>query len=260
MHAPASSVRRAVAGWLETGALGAVWPEALARLQVGFASRALARPLVLPPGLLVVTVGGATLGGSGKTRVALAVTRALARGGARVALIGHAYRAHPGRARVVGAADALAEVGDEALLCARSLGAGGSVVVARSRQEAVDHAASLLVDAIVLDGPLQLTPARASLAILAVDAHAPWGAGALPPAGDLRAPREALLASADLLVAVDAAARLSAAALASLGRQRVGLFTAIGRPARLEEALRGQGVVPAVVVRAPDHGPLTPAL
>jgi tetraacyldisaccharide 4'-kinase len=106
---------------------------------------------------------------------------------------------------------------------------------------------------------------RASLALLAVDAHAPWGADALPPAGDLRAPRAALLEHADLVVPVDAtprAAHVSGARveLGSIARLRTGLFTAIARPDRLEGALRRAGVDPSIVVRAPDHGPVTPAL
>ncbi len=255
----ASRARVMVAGWLETGALAGVWPSALGRLQAGFAARALSRPLVIPRGLTVITVGGATLGGSGKTRVALAVTRLLVERGARVALIGHAYRARPARARVVHVDDAIVDVGDEALLAARTLGASCPVIVARTRQEAIDHAATL-ADVVVLDGPLQLAPVRASLALLAVDADAPWGAGALPPAGDLRAPRAALLAHTDLVVPVDAAPRLSERTLDALRKERVGLFTAIGRPARLEAALRRAGVSPAVIVRAADHGPVTAAL
>jgi len=252
----ASRVRVTVAGWLETGALARGWPAALARLQARFAARTLARPLAIPRGLTVITVGGATLGGSGKTRVALAVARSLAARGARVALVGHAYRARPERARVVRVDDALAAVGDEALLSARTLGASCPVIVARTRQSAIDHAATL-ADVVILDGPLQLAPVRASLALLAVDADAPWGAGALPPAGDLRAARSALLEHADLVVPVDAAPCFPATTLASLRAQRVGLFTALGRPARLEGALNRVGVIPAVIVRAADHGPVT---
>lgn len=243
----------------------------------------MARPLRLPvrapgePALAVITVGGATLGGSGKTRVALACAQLLAERGANVVLIGHAYRAAPSRARVVLATDALAEVGDEALLCARALASGAAaerarVVVGPTRQAAIDHAASLVPRArvIVIDGPLQLAPAKASLALLAVDAESPWGAGALPPAGDLRAPREALLEAADRLVevgATPAGARLDGRTvalgdLAELARKgaRIGLFTAMARPARLLRSLAGAGVPPAIVVQAPDHGPLTPAV
>lgn len=272
--APAASIRSAVARWLEAGALAGVWPDALAQVHAGFAARAIARPLTIPRGVRVVTVGGATLGGSGKTRVALAVSHALVQRGARVALVGHAYRARPSCARVVERDDALEDVGDEALICARALGDAGRVVVARTRQAAVDFAASLggvsRVDVIVIDGPLQLAPLRASLALLAVDAHAPWGADALPPAGDLRAPRAALLAHADLVVPVDATpraaildgVRLELASLAGVpaAGRRIGLFTALARPARLEHALRRAGLDLPIVVGAPDHGPLTPAL
>jgi len=182
-------------------------------------------------------------------------------------LVGHAYRALPQRPRLVASDDALTSVGDEALLCARALGDTGRVVVASTRQAAVDFAASLAprVDVIVIDGPLQLRPARSSLALLALDADAPWGAGAVPPAGDLRAPRAALLAHADLVVSVDAAPRaaiLSGARveLDALVGRRLGLFTALARPARLERALQRAGLELPIVVRAPDHGPLTAAL
>jgi tetraacyldisaccharide 4'-kinase len=157
-------------------------------------------------------------------------------------------------------------------MCARALGASARVVVASRRQAAVDLAVSCGArpDVLVLDGPLQLAPVRASLALLAVDAHAPWGAGALPPAGDLRAPRAALLAAADLVVPVDAApravlvdgVRLSLGALASLSASgcRLGLFTAIARPDRLERALRRAGIPLACALRALDHGPVDAAL
>ncbi len=218
-------------------------------------------------------MGGATLGGSGKTRVALACARELATLGANVVLVGHAYRASPLRARVVGPNDPLGEVGDEALVCARSLQdcARARVVVAATRQAAVDLALSLFprVDVLVLDGPLQLAPEKATLSLLALDASAPWGAGTMIPAGDLRAPKEALLAEADSVVAVDAlpvAVRvdghlLELSSFVTKGATaRIGLFTAIARPDRLERALRGAGLRFNAVVRAPDHGPLAPAL
>lgn len=265
----ATSARSVAARWLEAGAppWARGWSDALARIHAPFAARAVARPLAIPRGATIVTVGGATLGGSGKTRLALAVVRALARRGADVILVGHAYRAHPSRARIVSVDDAIRDVGDEALMCARALRASARVVVAPRRQQAIDLAASL-ARVIVIDGPLQLAPVAASLALLAVDAHAPWGSGALPPAGDLRAAREALLAHADVVVRVDATPRavildhatvaLGELAAATAGR-RLGLFTAIARPQRLENALRAAGVDVPIVVHAPDHGPVRPS-
>ena len=277
-------VRTTIARWLEQGTLSNPASRAVGRAHAAFAGRALSRPLRVPlrteagaHPLLTVTVGGSTLGGSGKTRVALACACELASHGANVVLIGHAYRASPGMPRVVTPADSVADVGDEALACARELARACAdrvrVVVAPSRQAAVDFAAHLVprVDAVVLDGPLQLAPVRSSLSILSLDAAAPWGSGMGPPAGDLRASREALLARADHVVHVDAtprSVRLGASArtieLASFASSssgmRLGLFTALARPDRLLRALELAGVRVREIVRAPDHGPLSPDL
>jgi tetraacyldisaccharide-1-P 4'-kinase len=270
---PTSEVGRAV---------GAAWERTLGRTVV--------RRLVVPAGTRVVTVGGATLGGSGKTPLAIACAAELARDneGLRVVLVGHAYRGAPGRARVVSPADPLADVGDEALLAARELdrapaarGSSARVVVGPARQAAMDLAARL-ADVIVVDGVAQIAPARAALSLLAVDADEPWGrAAAVPPWGDLRAPVDALLAVADHVVAVgggegDAAASVPGALLArALGRgawagerlipwdslrtMRVGLLCALARPDRVERSLARRGVRAVTVLRGPDHGPLTAA-
>lgn len=230
-------------------------------------------------GIPIVTVGGATLGGSGKTRVALACAHALAREGHHVVLVGHGHRARlrGDAAQIVVATDDLAHVGDEALACARSLARDAatrtaSVVVGRSRQHAIDFVGALAPrpSVVVIDGPLQLAPRRATLAILAVDRDAPWGSGAVVPAGDLRATPEALLAlvdhrvdvAADLMAVHFEGERLDIERFSAVVRDRrlgVGLFTAVARPARLERALAAAGVRSRVVVRLPDHGPLSEA-
>jgi tetraacyldisaccharide-1-P 4'-kinase len=205
----------------------------------------------------VVTVGGATIGGSGKTRVAVACVSELVEAGARrVALVGHAYRASPRRARIVAPSDLLAEVGDEALVAARrfaALGGRAIVVVAPSRRDAVEHAVASGADALVVDGPLSTRPERPALAVLAVDRERPWGAGQVLPRGDLRASPAALLGAADAVVPVDATP--SEEDLARLRGVRFGLFTALGRPDRLVSALRRAGLEPVLQIAAPDHGP-----
>src|SRR6185503_8561862 len=96
-----------------------------------------ARPLALPPGVRAIGVGGASLGGSCKTPFAIALVEALAARGLEVALVGHAYRARPGRARAVRADDDVAAVGDDALFAARRLARSDiDVIVGPSRQEA----------------------------------------------------------------------------------------------------------------------------
>lgn len=272
-----AQARIAVARWLEEGSLDAPWTRALSRLGAPALARGIARPLTVPEGLVTITVGGATLGGSGKTRVALACTRALALAGRDVVLVGHGHRARTGRARVVDSTDSLADVGDEALACARSLASDGSsrrarVVVGRSRQDAIDFVAQLTPrpELVVIDGPLQLRPRRSSLAILAVDREAPWGSGRVAPAGDLRASPATVLAQADRVVEVDASPVTvelererrpieGFAAHVSERGLRVGLFTALARPQRLLRALGRARVPIAASVSIPDHGPMSAA-
>jgi len=103
-----------VARRLEEGRYQGVIARCLALAWGDVSARGLVRSVAVPADVRVVAVGGATLGGSGKTPLAIACARELAKQGARVAFVGHAYRAHPGRARLVSPDDSLAEVGDEA--------------------------------------------------------------------------------------------------------------------------------------------------
>lgn len=265
-----------VARALEEGRLrdrGGALGRALAGVWGRVAAARIVRPLPRPSHVRLVAIGGATLGGSGKTPLAIACARWLALAGTRVALVGHAYRAAPGRARLVKREDPIDEVGDEALLAALELEAHGvPVIVGRTRREAV-ALASTLADVVVIDGVLQTRP-RAALALLAVDATHPWGrAQAVPPRGDLRAPVAALVAAADRTVRVGEAvdgpcdARTASRgawvggelrtwdALRSL---RVGLVVALARPERVLASLARRGLVPTAVVRSPDHGPVSP--
>ncbi len=213
----------------------------------------------------MLCVGGATLGGSGRTPLAIACARALAARSLRVVLVGHAYGAHPRQPRVVQPGDDARLVGDEALECAHALlPIGVRVIVAPHRQDAIDAAHD--ADVIVLDGPLQLEPRRATLSLLSVSAEAPWGSGACPPLGDLRATRGALEGAADrtLVIGTDVPVRSDGVWLGSdellpwksLCGVRVGLATGIGRPERVEALVRNHGVVPTRVVRVANHARL----
>jgi tetraacyldisaccharide 4'-kinase len=188
---------------LEQGRFDGPLARACAAAWARVAERTVVRRFDLPAGTRAVTVGGATLGGSGKTPLAIACAEELAASGAHVALVGHGYRARPRRARVVAIDDSVDEVGDEAIVAARALApVGVPVIVAPDRRAAIARAARD-ADVLVLDGVAQTGPARASLALLAVDASMPWGrACAVAPRGDLRAPKDALLAACDVVVAI----------------------------------------------------------
>jgi tetraacyldisaccharide 4'-kinase len=277
---PVDAIRALVARRLERGTASAP-ARAAAAIWAAAAARGIARPLRLHLETKVIGVGGAVLGGAGKTPLAVALARALAARGERVAMIGHAYRADPGQARLVAIDDAVALVGDDALAAARLLAdASVPVIVAPDRQRAIDHAAALGFRVLIVDGLLQAAPVRLAASILVLDATAPWGGGACPPAGDLRAPREALLAAADHVVAIGSGERSGSCppdtiviqsriegaidargqlwTLADLARRRVGVFVAIARPARIEAALREAGVDPRPVIALADHAVPTP--
>ncbi len=257
-------------GGRAAGAVAAAWG--------AVAARSLARPLLFPADARVVVVGGSTLGGSGKTPLAIACALHLAEAGHRVAFVGHAYRARPGVARLVDRREAVASVGDEALVAASALAAHGvAVVVGPTRQAALDLALAG-ARVVVVDGVAQLRPEPAHLALLAVDGGHPWGSGACPPRGDLRAPRAAVLSHCDRVVAVGVdggradevtteerpldharvvceGAWLEGRRLSweELRTRRVGLWTSIARPRRVRDQLVAMGVVPVLVAAHADH-------
>ncbi len=264
-------MRRALAERLESGTLDSLLARGLARVWQGVSAPV--RPLVLPRTAALIGVGGATLGGSGKTPVCLELARALAACGVRVAVVASGYRSRARNARRVDVADEVVLVGDEALWLARALGSEVPVVVARSRQDAV-ALASRLADIVIVDALLQTRPERLALSLLVVDGGAPFGAGRCPPAGDLRASKAELVSACDAIVSVGppcghfgrpsfaVRARLGGARDAdgvllppeALARLRLGLAVAVARPERILRSLRELGVVPRVVHAAPDHG------
>lgn len=216
-----------------------------------------------------VAVMGATLGGSWKTPVAVALARALAGRGVAVGFCPHPYRTHVDAPRLLRGDEPPSLVGDEALLAARALSPlGVRVALARRRRDA----AALLpadVELVVLDAVTRPW-APGAPTLLALDAAQPFGAGRPPPAGDLRMERSALLALASHVVLVrdelaatpsrppEVPAAFSAVASVTVPEvaygARVALVTTLARPGRVRGALERRGVRVARHVALPDHG------
>lgn len=199
-----------IAEALEQGKVAGWWGDSLSRVWQCTLGRNVVRRLAWPSNVRVIAVGGATLGGSGKTPLAIACAIELANAGARATVVGHGYRGRLDEARVVGPFDSVECVGDEALVAARALDGcdRARVVVAPTRAAAIQMAARSS-DVLVLDGVSQTRPVRATMALLAVDGTEPWGrAAALPPRGDLRAPIADLLRACDVVVPLTDAAAL----------------------------------------------------
>ncbi|MFO0661781.1 MAG: tetraacyldisaccharide 4'-kinase [Polyangiaceae bacterium] len=229
----------------------------------------------------VIEVIGATLGGSWRTPLALAITEHLASLGHEVTVLAHGYGASLVEAREVDERSDPREVGDEASMQAKRLAARGLL---HSRAHVVSAPAkarsSVVMSAlagerlVVSDGPLHtLAPRFPRRTILALDARRPWGSGYCPPVGDLRAPVSSLLALAhDLAIVRDeldhetpsepsapmlghraTVIRATLEPSIELRNRSYTVVTACARPDRFLEFLTRRGARVNGHIRLPDH-------
>ncbi len=150
----------------------------------GLAGR-LRRHLVRPvrAAVPVVCVGNLTVGGAGKTPVALALAARLIARGRRPHLLTRGYGGRlAGPVRVDPARHDAAAVGDEALL----LAAAAPTWCARDRVRGANAAIAAGADVLILDDGFQNPHLHQDLALLVVDGGFGFGNGRLLPAGPLR--------------------------------------------------------------------------
>jgi tetraacyldisaccharide 4'-kinase len=241
------------------------------------------------PTCAVLSVGGLTLGGAGKTPVAAAFARALAARGRGVVL---ASRGYGGRASgpVTVVSDgthvyaSTVAAGDESLVLAAHA-PGVPVLVGRDRR-VVGHAAVSMFGAevLVLDDGFQHHRLARDLDVVCVDGFSGFGNGRVVPWGTLREPIGALR-DADWLCVVDGDDKATCAArirdfaseggkvvhvhrrpreIVSIDRlrreparnlagQRVGLLAGIARPDSLRRTLEELGAEVIAEKVLPDH-------
>jgi tetraacyldisaccharide 4'-kinase len=157
--------------------IGFLW---MARIRVR-CSRLLSRPIRL--GRPTISVGNLTFGGTGKTPFSIYLAERVRTMGAEPAVILRGYGRETRGPIRVSPDHSAREVGEEALVLARSL-SGLAVVVAERREEG----AALLddrVDVIILDDAFQHLRVHRDLDLLLIDASRPQDLHA-PPVGRLR--------------------------------------------------------------------------
>jgi tetraacyldisaccharide 4'-kinase len=224
----------------------------------------------------VVCIGNLTVGGAGKTPLALALARLLQDAGQVPMLLSRGYGGSlQGPLRVDPVRHRAADVGDEPLLLARV----APTFVARDRVLGAQAAVAAGARLILLDDGFQNPSLQKTFSALVVDGRRGIGNGRVIPAGPLRAPLAAQLARADALVvvgpsdagAVAAAARgrgvpvfhagvaPDAAVAAALAGCRVLAFAGIGDPQKLFTTLEDARIVVAATRSFPDHHRYTPA-
>jgi tetraacyldisaccharide 4'-kinase len=230
------------------------------------------RAVPRPAGVPVVCVGNLVAGGAGKTPVVRSLAGSLRRAGieAHVLLRGHGGRL-AGPVRVDPAVHRAADVGDEALLHART----APTWIARDRGAGSRAAAAAGARFLLLDDGFQNPQPAKDLSLLVVDGATGFGNGRVIPAGPLREPVADGLARADAVVLMgeDAAgiartvagrrpilaARLAPAGDAATFRGvRVLAFAGIGRPEKFFRTLAEVGATLVDRIAFPDHHPFTP--
>jgi len=267
---------REPAFWWRAASMPAALLAPLAAVYGTVAARRLARGGRRAP-VPVVCVGNPTLGGAGKTPLALAITRMLKAAGATPALLSRGYGGRlAGVIRVDPARHRAREVGDEPLLLARL----APTIVARDRVKGAEAAVAGGASVIVMDDGFQNPSLQKDLSVLVVDARRGIGNGKVFPAGPLRAPLQAQLERAHALVVVgrsgaatavagqarqcglpvlQADLRPDAGVAAQLARGRALAFAGIGDPEKFFLTLAQAGIAAAATRGFADHHRYTAA-
>lgn len=234
--------------WARRGGL------ALALSPLGLVTRGLTarrvRKIGYVPGIPVICVGNAGVGGAGKTIVALDL---LARLPGRPFALTRGYKGRFAGATEMAAARSARDVGDEALL----LAAVAPTIVARDRAAGARRALAEGATAIVMDDGLQNATVKKTISLLVIDGGYGFGNGLLLPAGPLREPVAAAAArcQAAVLIGADRAgalaalpsalpvlrAELAASCAQDLAGQPVVAFAGIGRPEKFFDSVEALG-------------------
>jgi tetraacyldisaccharide 4'-kinase len=216
----------------------------------------------------VICIGNLSVGGAGKTPVALAIARLLP--GAQFLSKGYGG-SEKGPLLVDPHQHSYYQVGDEPLL----LSEVAPCWVAKDRVAGAEAAASAGARCLIMDDGFQDPSLIKTLSILVVDGHAGFGNGRCMPAGPLREPISVGLRRADAVVILGEDehgieervaplpvihAYLEPEAEASVLRgRRVVAFAGIGRPTKFFDSLEDLGALVAEGYGFPDHHPYHPA-
>jgi tetraacyldisaccharide 4'-kinase len=216
----------------------------------------------------VICCGNVTIGGAGKTTLALDLVQRLRQRGLAVHVLLRGYGGSSRGVHRVGLDDPVSLVGDEALLLAQMAPTWTGADRAASAKAAIADGARVLL----MDDGLQNPTLVKTLSLLVIDGRTGFGNGRVLPAGPLREPVAAAAArvQAAVLIGPDSAgasALLPAglpvlraslvqdAAIAALAGRRILAFAGIALPDKFFQPLREAGAVLAATQAFPDHHP-----
>lgn len=192
----------------------------------------------------VICCGNATVGGAGKTTLALDIAERLLARGCKPAFLTRGYGGHVARVhRVDPGRDDAAHVGDEPLLLAETAPSYVATDRAAGARAAIGDGANVLV----MDDGLQNPTLDKTLALLVIDGVSGFGNARLLPAGPLREPIQAACARAEAAILIGRD-RTGAAALLPPGTKVV----AASLKSRFSQARHGEKLVAFAGIARPE--------
>lgn len=231
------------------------------------AAKRIANTTPYNPAIPVICVGNATLGGTGKTPVAIYLLKSFRRLGVNAVGLTRGYGGQEKGPIVVGERHDAAAVGDEPLLLARH----APIWVSEARDDGARAAKSHGADMIIMDDGHQNPQITKTLSLLVVDAEVGFGNGCVFPAGPLREDLSAALSRADAVILMKPHAdyiiddhlteQLAGqivipaflAPTAPVPKGRLYAFAGIGRPNKFFDSLRAHGAEIVEEIPFADH-------
>lgn len=224
-------------------------------LYAHFAQKRIDEAQPFDPAIPVICVGNATMGGTGKTPVAIYLLKSFRRLGVNAVGLTRGYGGQEKGPLVVKDGHSAAQVGDEPLLLARH----APIWVSEARDDGARAARSHGADMIIMDDGHQNPSVVKTLSFVVVDAEVGFGNGRVFPAGPLREKLDRSLARADAIILMKPspdftiserlAEQLSGqviipaylAPTAPAPKGKLFAFAGIGRPNKFFDALRRSG-------------------
>lgn len=175
-----------------------LYPISLIYLLASIFRKISSRPLNFPA--TVICIGNCTIGGTGKTQIAIYLAKFLTAEQLNFVIVTKAYGSKLKKAVIVEKKHTAEEVGDESLILANY----GTVIATKKIQDIRLIINKLRPNIILVDDFLQNPNFYKDCSILVVDAHRLFGNNFLIPAGPLRQNSSKALKNSDLIFLVSA--------------------------------------------------------
>ena len=249
--------------WNEKGILsGCLTPLSWIITSIGRHRQQIGLPTPAP--VPVICVGNLTLGGAGKTPVAIDIGSRLQARGVRSHFLTRGYKGQlKGPVTVDMRLHTYEDVGDEPLLLARC----APCLVSTDRPAGARAAAANGAQVIVMDDGFQNPSIQKALSLVVVDGGYGFGNCRVIPAGPLREPIKDGLKRADAIISIGPPfleidtekpvlrAKMLPVCRDEIAEKRVIAFAGIGRPEKFFESLRQLGAEVISTHSFPDHHP-----